>query len=52
LKTSRCTDVADRKPGRPKKADEAKKIEATRTFAPVKALAKKAMKKNVAKKGK
>lgn len=38
--------VAERKPGRPKKADEAETIEATRTSAPVKAnAAKKARRK-------
>jgi excisionase family DNA binding protein len=37
--------VSDRKPGRPKKADEAEKVEATRVFAPVKATKKRATKK-------
>ena len=39
--------VADRKPGRPKKAGEAEKVEATRISTPVKA---KAIKKRAAKK--
>jgi excisionase family DNA binding protein len=43
--------VADRKPGRPKKADEGEMIEATRLSAPVKTPAKKATKKRAAKKG-
>jgi excisionase family DNA binding protein len=36
--------VADRKPGRPKKADEAEAVEASRKSAPVKATKKRAAK--------
>ena len=45
IKESDVALVADRKPGRPKKADEAEAIEATRTSALVKATKKRAAKK-------
>ena len=52
IREADLTLVSDRKPGRPKKADEAEPVEATRVSAPVKTPAKKAAKKRATKKGK